>query len=357
MTDVKTFYVLQPPPVCSPSVSDSRILFQGGTERRQLLGQPLHHWVLQLGLMRAVETVKGIWIVQRIHLHTQIQGNVVFFLQLTVLTWVFLASWTNLSDILFPNVHKKIFFSFTPKCVFVSPSQWWCVQERERAARKSTAVFLHAKLLQKQLPWEALNWTAFPRQRGRKDPRLLTSACVLMRFSCYTNRLFDLSYRFHVFSLSFFSLYHFIPLHFNVFSTRSSPHHPTPSLLSFTVPLFHLLPLSFHFYPLPPLFSPLLHHYHSLLPTHLSTVTWPHSCAAEGPLPQNGHHWLQPTVWMWIAQLGKSVGGTMRQHFCLKQKTTDSELIIVDKREAKHCGPRSIFRLWEQRTDRKREMQ
>lgn len=249
MTDVKTFYVLQPPPVCSPSVSDSRILFQGGTERRQLLGQPLHHWVLQLGLMRAVETVKGIWIVQRIHLHTQIQGNVVFFLQLTVLTWVFLASWTNLSDILFPNVHKKIFFSFTPKCVFaslsgVSPSQWWCVQERERAARKSTAVFLHAKLLQKQLPWEALNWTAFPRQRGRKDPRLLTSACVLMRFSCYTNRLFDLSYRFHVFSLSFFSLYHFIPLHFNVFSTRSSPHHPTPSLLSFTVPLFHLLPLS-----------------------------------------------------------------------------------------------------------------
>lgn len=150
----------------------------------------------------------------------------------------------NCADILFPNVHKKIFFSFTPKCVFVSPSQWWCVQERERAARKSTAVFLHAKLLQKQLPWEALNWTAFPRQRGRKDPRLLTSACVLMRFSCYTNRLFDLSYRFHVFSLSFFSLYHFIPLHFNVFSTRSSPHHPTPSLLSFTVPLFHLLPLS-----------------------------------------------------------------------------------------------------------------
>lgn len=118
------------------------------------------------------------------------------------------------------------------------------VCKRERAARKSKPVFLHAKLLQKQLPWEALNWAAFPRQRGRKDPRLLTSACVLMCFSCYTNRLFDLSYRFHVFSLSFFSLYHFIPLHFNVFSTRSSPYHPTPSLLSFIVPLFHLLPLS-----------------------------------------------------------------------------------------------------------------
>lgn len=230
------------------------------------------------------------------------------------------------------------------------------VCKRERAARKSTAVFLHAKLLQKQLPWEALNWTAFPRQRGRKDPRLLTSACVLMRFSCYTNRLFDLSYRFHVFSLSFFSLYHFIPLHFNVFSTRSSPHHPTPSLLSFTVPLFHLLPLSL-FVSILFLLSFLLS---CITTTPFSQPICPQShdhTPAEGPLPQNGHHWLQPTVWMWIAQLGKSVGGTMRQHFCLKQKTTDSELIIVDKREAKHCGPRSIFRLWEQRTDRKREMQ
>lgn len=53
-----------------PSISDSRVLLQGGTERGQLLSQPLHHWVLQLGLMWAVEAVEGIWIVQRVHLHT-----------------------------------------------------------------------------------------------------------------------------------------------------------------------------------------------------------------------------------------------------------------------------------------------
>lgn len=148
MTDVKTFYVLQPPPVCSPSVSDSRILFQGGTERRQLLGQPLHHWVLQLGLMRAVETVKGIWIVQRIHLHTQIQRNVVFFLQLTVLTWVFLASWTNLSDILFPNVHKKIFFpsllsvSLLPSRASLPHSDDVCKREREQRGKAQLCFFM-----------------------------------------------------------------------------------------------------------------------------------------------------------------------------------------------------------------------
>lgn len=229
-----------------------------------------------------------------------------------------------------------------------------CAREREQRGKAS--VFLHAKLLQKQLLWEALNWTAFPRQRGRKDARLLTSACVLS-ISAVTQM--DCLISVFMFSLlSFFSLYHFIPLHFNVFSTRSSPYHLyTPSFVFYCFIISPPPSVSFHFYPLPPLFSPLLHHYHSLLPTHLSTVTWPHSCAAEGSLPQNGHHWLQPTVWMWLAQLSKSVGGTMRQHFCLKQKTTDSELIIADKREAKHCGPRSIFRLWEQRTDRKRERQ
>lgn len=30
---------------------------------------------------------------------------------------------------------------------------------------------------------------------------------------------------------------------------------------------------------------------------------------------------------------------------CPEQKTTDSELIIVDRRGAKHCGPSSIFRI------------
>lgn len=59
------------PPCCLPSVSDSGVLLQGGTERGQLLSQPLHHWVLQLGLMWAVETVEGIWVVQRVHLHMQ----------------------------------------------------------------------------------------------------------------------------------------------------------------------------------------------------------------------------------------------------------------------------------------------
>lgn len=59
-------------PYCSPSVSDSRVLLQGGAERSNLLGQPLHHRVLQLGLVGTVETVESVWIVQRIHLHTQI---------------------------------------------------------------------------------------------------------------------------------------------------------------------------------------------------------------------------------------------------------------------------------------------
>lgn len=59
-------------PYCSPSVSDSRVLLQGGAECSNLLCQPLHHWVLQLGLMGTVETVESVWIVQRIHLHTQI---------------------------------------------------------------------------------------------------------------------------------------------------------------------------------------------------------------------------------------------------------------------------------------------
>lgn len=59
-------------PYCSPSVSDSRVLLQGGAERSNLLSQPLHHWVFQLGLVGTVETVESIGIVQRIHLHTQI---------------------------------------------------------------------------------------------------------------------------------------------------------------------------------------------------------------------------------------------------------------------------------------------
>lgn len=58
-------------PCCSPSVSDCRVFLQGGTERGNLLRQPLHHRVLQLGLMGAVETVEGIWVVHRVHLHTQ----------------------------------------------------------------------------------------------------------------------------------------------------------------------------------------------------------------------------------------------------------------------------------------------
>lgn len=58
------------PPCCSPSVSDGRVLLQGGAERGDLLRQPLHHRVLQLGLVGAVETVEGVCVVQRVHLHT-----------------------------------------------------------------------------------------------------------------------------------------------------------------------------------------------------------------------------------------------------------------------------------------------
>lgn len=57
-------------PDCSPSVSDSRVLLQGGAKGSNLLRQPLHHRVLQLGFVGTVETVEGVWVVQRIHLHT-----------------------------------------------------------------------------------------------------------------------------------------------------------------------------------------------------------------------------------------------------------------------------------------------
>lgn len=70
----ETTLCLQPPlssaPCCSPSVSDGRVLLQGGAECGDLLRQPLHHRVLQLGLVGAVETVEGICVVQRVHLHT-----------------------------------------------------------------------------------------------------------------------------------------------------------------------------------------------------------------------------------------------------------------------------------------------
>lgn len=63
-------------PYCSPSVSDSWVLLQGGAECSNLLGQPLHHRVLQLGLVGTVETVESVWIVQRVHLHTKIDSNI-----------------------------------------------------------------------------------------------------------------------------------------------------------------------------------------------------------------------------------------------------------------------------------------
>lgn len=39
------------------------------------------------------------------------------------------------------------------------------------------------------------------------------------------------------------------------------------------------------------------------------------------------------------------VGGATRQRIPPGAETTDSELITVDGRGAKHCGPSSIFRI------------
>ncbi len=38
-------------------------------------------------------------------------------------------------------------------------------------------------------------------------------------------------------------------------------------------------------------------------------------------------------------------GRSYEAALCLEQKTADYELIIVDRRGAKHCGPGSIFRI------------
>lgn len=98
-------------PCCSPSVSDSRVLLQGGTECGQLLGQPLHHRVLQLGLVGAVETVEGIWIVQRVHLHIQTYRSLNFTSRGTALrlsALIDLSFFTFLHLFLLCNMHTII---------------------------------------------------------------------------------------------------------------------------------------------------------------------------------------------------------------------------------------------------------
>lgn len=83
-------------------------------------------------------------------------------------------------------------------------------------------------------------------------------------------------------------------------------------------------------------------HYHSLLPPHLSSVTWPHSrMLAQLPLAtaccvDNSSNGVRASV----------CGRGYEAARCLEQKTTDSELMRVDRREAKHCGHSSIFREW-----------
>lgn len=57
-------------PRALPSVSDGGVFLQRGTQSCQLFGQPFHHRVLQLCLMRAVEALEGIRVVQGEHLNT-----------------------------------------------------------------------------------------------------------------------------------------------------------------------------------------------------------------------------------------------------------------------------------------------
>lgn len=64
-------------PWASPSVSDGRVLLEGGAECGDLLGQPLHHRVLQLGLVGAVETVERIRVVHGVDLHTHTHSQCV----------------------------------------------------------------------------------------------------------------------------------------------------------------------------------------------------------------------------------------------------------------------------------------
>lgn len=52
------------PLLVSPSVSDSRIFFESGTESGKLLSTTLQHVVLYVSLERAVEVLKGIHFIQ-----------------------------------------------------------------------------------------------------------------------------------------------------------------------------------------------------------------------------------------------------------------------------------------------------
>lgn len=52
------------PLLVSPSVSDSRILFESGTEGGELLSTTLQHVVLHVSLEGAVEVLKGIHFIQ-----------------------------------------------------------------------------------------------------------------------------------------------------------------------------------------------------------------------------------------------------------------------------------------------------
>lgn len=52
------------PLLVSPSVSDSRIFFESGTESGKLLSTTLQHVVLYISLERAIEVLKGIHFIQ-----------------------------------------------------------------------------------------------------------------------------------------------------------------------------------------------------------------------------------------------------------------------------------------------------
>lgn len=56
---------LPTPPSLLRSVSDGGVLFECGAQGGQLLGKPLQHLVLHVGLEGAVEVLEGIWFVHR----------------------------------------------------------------------------------------------------------------------------------------------------------------------------------------------------------------------------------------------------------------------------------------------------
>lgn len=192
-------------------------------------------------------------------------------------------------------------------------------------------------------------------------PHFFSKLLLSSPLSCFFSSWFCASLPLPFLPLSLISL----SLSFHLFFRLLSPHRvPLSTFLPFTS-LCSLFPVLSHFsfsfivsshllssallVSFSPSSSPLscITHYHSLLPFHLSTVTWPHLCAAEGSLCLARWSLATASFVTPVSSNGMRAsicGWDYEAALCLEQKTTDSELIIVDRRGASNCGPSSIFR-------------